>query len=99
MTSVSVGKVILKQLGGNRFVFMTGARNFLADANSLYFWVGRNSKNVNRCKVTLNGFDTYDVEYLSVRGPKVTVKAESKGLYADQLRADFTANTGLETSL
>ena len=43
--------------------------------------------------------DTYDVEFISIRGDKMTVKSEVKGVYADMLRDVFEQHTGLRTSL
>ena len=34
----TVPQEILKQLGGNRFIAMTGARKFFCDNNRLYDW-------------------------------------------------------------
>ena len=68
----SVAKIILQQLGGNKFVAMTGARNLLNVGNGLSFKIpgsGGFAKNgINYIKVTLNGLDTYDMEFGRIRG-------------------------------
>jgi hypothetical protein len=46
MTDLTVAKTILAQLGGERFVMMTGATNFVGGADSLAFRVGSNPKRV-----------------------------------------------------
>ena len=99
MGDMTVAKEILRQLGGNKFIAITGATNFVGSDNQLSFKVGRNSSRVTHVKITLNALDLYDVEYIRVWGVKRTVIAHSDGLYFDMLRPDFTAKTGLETSL
>ena len=37
MSDITVAKTILRQLGGRSFIFMTGARNLIASADSLSF--------------------------------------------------------------
>lgn len=98
-TNRRIANTILAQLGGNRFIAMTGARNLSAVANGLYFSVGRNSKGVNYCRINLTPADLYNVEYGFIRGGSTTVKGSSEGLYADQLQDDFTRATGLDTHL
>lgn len=100
------GKTILEQLGGNKFIAMTGAKNFGQDTKeqSIAFRIGRNAKNVNQVKITLTPMDLYDMEFLSVSVKKDgTVKrkiiSKVEGVYNDQLQETFTANTGMHTSL
>jgi ribosomal protein L5 len=94
-------QTVLKQLGGNKFIMMTGAKNFVQDAKKrmIGFKIGRNSKSINYVRITLNGMDTYDMEFLRIRGGKVTVVKEVKGVYNDQLQSIFTKYTGLYTHL
>ena len=42
-----VAEEILRQLGGNRFRVMTGAKNFSGTDNSLRMRIGRNKTNAN----------------------------------------------------
>ena len=92
---------VLKQLGGNKFIAMTGAKDFLKDDNKqmITFKIGRNNKQINHIRITLNAMDTYDMEFLycSVKGVKL--KSNSNGVYNDMLQAVFTEHTGLNTSL
>ena len=90
---------VIKQLGGGRFIAMTGAKNFVVGPKGAGFKIGRNSKGVNHVRINLNSMDTYDVEFISIRGDKMTVKSEVKGVYADMLRDVFEQHTGLRTSL
>lgn len=99
--STQVPETILEQLGGNRFIAMTGARTFLADGNTLRFRLPSNfaSHGINSVRVTLNGADTYDLVFSKVRGSSVTEVAAVTHVYADQLRDVFRSETGLDTTL
>lgn len=92
---------IFRQLGGNKFRVMTGAKNFLYSANSLSFKLPANfaKDGINYVKVTLNNSDLYDVVFGKTRGLNYKELAKSENLYADMLQADFTNTTGLDTSL
>jgi len=93
------GAEVIKQLGGGRFIAMTGAKDFFLGPKGVVFKIGRNSKGVNYVRINLNSMDTYDVEFLSVRNYKEKVKSKAKGIYADMLRDAFEQHTGLRTSL
>lgn len=90
-----VAQTILNQLGGNRFIAMTGARNFVAGPTTLRFSVPKGLNVV----VTLEPSDTYTVDFYRVRGAKCMSLAQSRDVYADQLQAVFTEHTGLYTHL
>jgi hypothetical protein len=97
-----VAQTILSQLGGNRFIAMTGAKNFVGGNDDLRFFLPRAAKNgVNRFWVRLDADDTYTVEggkWNAKRLEVVRVK-RAEGIYASNLRDVFTVITGLETSL
>ena len=97
--SQQVAKTILQQLGGNRFIAMTGAKNFGSSKNSLQFKIGRNSKSISHVIITLKSTDLYDVEFIRMRGVNRKVVKKLKGVYADQLGKIFTKFTGLRTRL
>lgn len=106
MTTTSnqqVAQTILSQLGGNRFIAMTGCSNFGSTPNSLSFKLPRGVKNkATHCTVTLDANDTYTVEFVKCNMRAAVyrqVVAETSGVYADQLCELFTAATGLYTSL
>ena len=92
------GGETLKQLGGRRFMAMTGAKNFAVGPKGMSFKIGRNSKNVNYVRIDLKN-DLYDMEFIQMRAGKLKVKSKEKGVYADQLQKMFTKNTGMYTSL
>ena len=100
-TSLQVAKTILEQLGGRRFIAMTGAKNFLGSERSLSFrlpsYFARNG--INAIRITLAANDTYTVEFSKIRGTKFTAVSTHEGIYWDGLAALFTAETGLFTTL
>lgn len=98
-SDLTVAMTILEQLGGNRFRAMTGARKFGGTANSLDFKLGRNGKNITDVRITLMPSDTYRMEFLKVRAGKVKIASTVEDVYNDSLRAVFTAETGLYTSM
>lgn len=93
----SAGEV-LKQLGGNRFIAMTGAKNFVKDDKKqmIGFKVPKAKDSIKYVRITLNEMDTYDVEFLNIN--MKTVK-KVDGIYNDQLQETFTEYTGLATHL
>lgn len=100
---MSVAKIILEQLGGNKFAVMTGAKDFAPGTNDLSFSLPSTPhfvrSGINRVKITLNGSDTYDIEFARARGLKYMVVENHYDIYNDSLRSVFTKVTGLETSL
>jgi len=98
---MTAGEIILQQLGGNRFIVMTGASQFAQDRTSLRFALpARAAKNrIRYCIITLAGDDTYDMEFGTAMGVRYRLVAERRGIYCDQLADVFTAETGLYTRL
>ncbi|WP_022721619.1 hypothetical protein [Rhodopseudomonas sp. B29] len=98
----TIAQTILEQLGGRRFVAMTGARNFLShNDGALSFALPSNfaTAGINRVKITLTPTDDYTIEFAKVRGVSIKTIASVDGVYADTLRDVFTDRTGLDTSL
>ena len=94
------GGETLKQLGGNKFIAMTGAKNFAVGPKGMGFKIGRNSKGVNYVRIDLDrGKDLYNMEFIQMRAGKLKVKSKVKGVYNDQLQKMFTKHTGMYTSL
>ena len=96
---MQIANTILAQLGGNRFLAMTGATNLLGGENSLQFKIGRNDAKVTHVRITLNASDLYDVEFFNVRGLNRKSLGALDGVYADQLAEVFTRKTGLVVAL
>jgi len=100
---------IFEQLGGQRFAYMTGARNLIAGEDRagafLRMDLPRNAGKVNRLKITYKaGADIYEMYFYKMTfnrreaGFKLTneVKVE---VYAHELETVFTDKTGLYTRL
>ena len=91
--------VLLKQLGGNKFIAMTGAKGFAFSDKYMSFKIGRNSKGINFVRIGHNAKDLYDMEFgfVSVKGIKVKKKVND--VYADMLGTIFTKYTGMNVRL
>jgi hypothetical protein len=102
MADLHVAQTILQQLGGQRFLVMTGAKNLIGSADSLTLRINSvnyDGKRVNVVKVTLDPLDTYTVTASYLRAGKLKTVATVSDVYNDALQAVFTRVTGLHTSL
>lgn len=102
---------MLEQLGGGRFIAMTGARDFLAFSadeeqthlGGLQFRLPRDlaKDGINKVRITLLLSDTYKVEALVVkpRSHSFEVKGSLEGVYSDMLEEVFRDLTGLATRI
>lgn len=92
---------VLHQLGGRKFIAMTGAKQFVKDDKNktIIFRLPKAKKGINYIRIKLTGSDLYDVEFISIRGANVKTVAKETGIYNDQLQSTFTKHTGLYTSL
>ena len=95
-----VANEIYRQLGGNRFRVMTGAKNMVSTENGIRMRIGRNKTNANFMEISLNSLDLYDITFA-----KVTRNFEMKSVktydnvYNDMLVSLFESHTGMYTSL
>lgn len=97
MTTTNTAAEILKQLGGNKFIAMTGAACF-SDGNTLVAkFKGSNIANI--MYVTLNGSDLYNVKICKFKGTNLKTVKEVNNAYADMLTPIFENTTGLRTKL
>ncbi|QAY80241.1 hypothetical protein [Sphingosinicella sp. BN140058] len=99
---MTVAKTILAQLGGNRFVQMTSAKDFSGGPDCLMFRLPAASTKhrANAMRIYLDPTDSYRLELVKVtraKGPEVVDKREM--IYAEQLQSIFTDMTGLYTRL
>ena len=95
----AIAQTIIDQIGGDRFAFMTGSKNFMSIDSGLQFSIGRNVLKCNRITIILNGRDLYDVTYYSIRGVSVKIKHSESDIYAENLRQSIENATELYTSL
>jgi hypothetical protein len=94
-----IASTILRQLGGNKFLAMTGAKYLVAGDNFLQFTLP--NRKINSVVVRLDGDDTYTMLFNKKTNMGIDIKpiASATGVYADQLQNVFTDKTGLYTSL
>ena len=73
-------KQTLQQLGGNRFIAMTGAKNLAIDKskNELHMKIMRNAKGISHVRIRLTSMDLYDMEFLQVRAGRIKIKSKEK---------------------
>ena len=92
---------ILGQLGGRRFLGMTGSKNLTSGERSLSMKLIPNKSHAKYLKVRLNGLDLYDMIFFSVgrHDLEPIVKHEANNLYADMIVMEFEKITGLYTQL
>jgi len=90
---------ILAQLGGNKFVVMTGASCYSDDNGNTLVAKFKGSPVANILYVTLNSMDTYDVKICKFRGTNIKTIKEVNGAYAEMLKPIFEQTTKLRTSL
>lgn len=110
----TTAEIILQQLGGGRFITMTGSKHFIGDQNWLRFNIGKNASKANKVKITLDADDTYTMTFtkftpysFKIRKDGTfketpesqTIIAECKGVYCDMLQDVFTKITGMYTRL
>lgn len=96
---MQVAQTILSQLGGNKFIAMTGASNLGGTDNSLSFKIGKNSKKVTHVRIELNANDLYDVKFFGGRGVNLRCISEFENVYSENLVELFESETGLFTKL
>ena len=95
-----VANTIYRQLGGNKFRVMTGAKNMVSHEFALSMKIGRNKTNANFMVVELNGNDLYNVTFakLTKMGEMKSVKTYDN-VYSDMLVSIFESHTGMYTTL
>lgn len=99
----SVAGGILEQLGGNKFLAMTGAKQLMSfdtpGYGGLQFKLpksgARAKLGIDAVRITLEDNDTYTMRFYKGMQEVRAIGA----LYSDNLRQAFTSVTGLETSL
>lgn len=103
--SKQIANTILQQLGGNRFIVMTGAKSFIAHDDGLSFSIGRNSKSINYVKIAIELNDLYTITFekrsISTKTAVLTRKVieQIENVYFDQLQSIFQNVTGLYTRI
>lgn len=97
---MNIANTIIAQLGGARFEAMTGAKQWVNTGNGVQFAIGRGAINkANKVRITLDENDTYTVSFFNIRGVNVREISTHSMVYADQLTALFTKQTGMDTRI
>lgn len=98
--TMQIAQTILAQLGGNKFIAMTGAKDFVGGDDTLRFKIPK-SNDINLVRVTLDFNDTYRVTFSNWNARKLAERIVHTvdNVYADGLRDLFENQTGLYTRL
>lgn len=108
---MTVAEIILRQLGGGKFIAMTGAKQLIAGENRLGMLLPKNASKANRLVIVLDADDTYTMRFYRFTAGRVNRKTltyiEEKieevksvhGVYCDMLQDVFTKVTGMHTHL
>ena len=96
-----VANTILNQIGGRRFIMMTGAKDFVASEYGITFRLPARSakQGINKVRIVLLADDTYEMQFIKYANMMDKRIATSSGVYCDMLEDVFEANTGLYTSM
>ena len=106
---MSVPEIIISQLGGNKFIVMTGSKDFIGFDKTLKMSLAKNISKANRLSITLDGDDTYSMRFYRITHGHVNRRTGAwidekivdiqrySGVYCDQLQEAFTRVTGLYT--
>lgn len=111
---MKVANQILEQLGGNKFIAMTGSRNFIDCGNALSMHLTTNKAKAKYLKIELTSMDLYSVTFsrnkkvlnkeYAAAGVKIyddvhEIVKTFDNVYAEDLQMIFTSVTGLYTRL
>ncbi|NTW34276.1 MAG: hypothetical protein HGB12_16930 [Bacteroidetes bacterium] len=111
MNATEITQELIKQLGDNKFLMMTGCKKLMfadvTETNKNY-WLRmnlmQNKSGANRLKIFLMGDDTYTMKFYHQTINKnfdciITKEQTFEGVYHDMLQNIFTKVTGLYTKL
>lgn len=103
---LQIAQTILDQLGGNKFLVMTGAKNLQAVESGFSFTLPSKfaTNKANFVKIELTVMDDYVVSFYHNKcRSRFSVECElisrHDGIYCDTLQSLFTRETGLHTHL
>lgn len=99
LNTMSAAVEILKQLGGNKFIAMTGATCYSDNDGNTLVVKFKGSRIANIMYVTLNCLDLYDVKICKYKAMEVKPIKEVENVCFDVLKDIFEETTRLRTSL
>jgi len=95
---MKTAQVILDQLGGDKFVAITGVYDIAFATKSLHMRLPENKSKARALSVFLVG-DDYIMKFWKTVNTDIVYIADIDGVHRDQLQAVFTDVTGLDTHL
>ncbi len=97
-----IAATILRQIGGKRFVVMTGSHDFINLGNGLRMSLSRNKTSANRLEIIYDaGADLYNMRFyrqsfsLKIFEVKIKDIKTYEGVYCDMLEDIFSDVTGM----
>ncbi len=100
---MAIAGEIIRQLGGHKFVVMTGAKDILALDSGVRFRLpgggGFCRHGINYVRIELDPNDTYSMAFFKANKKGSQKLAGFSFVYFDKLQELFTQETGLETHL
>ena len=102
MNTPQVPAEILRQLGGSKFIAMTGSKNFTYDSKNPFYLsmhLTKNKAGAKFLKIELNGLDLYNVTFSKLIKEQIVTVKSFENVYDDMLQNIFTQVTGLSTHL
>ena len=97
-TANQIANTIVDQLGGGRKLQMfIGLKQLITESLgvTLVFPLPKHTGAVNRVRITLNGSDLYDMEFIRTRGSSQKIVKEFNNVFAEDLKDMFEKGTGL----
>lgn len=101
-----IAATILRQIGGRRFVAMTGSHDFINLGNGLRMSLSRNKTSANRLEIIYDeGADLYNMRFYRQSFIRKTFECQTKdiktyeGVYWDMLEDIFSEVTGMHLYL
>lgn len=95
-------EIILQQLGGRKFIAMTGATVMRDGDNKLIAKI-KGSKKYNHIEISHNSLDLYDIRFVKIGGVKTmyAIKKDEtfNNIYAEDMVNLIESETGLYLSL
>jgi hypothetical protein len=96
--SNNIAATIVRQLGGGgKLQMMIGLKQLINEplGVTLVFPLPKHSGAVNRVRITLNGKDLYDMEFIRTRGMSQKIVKVFNDVYAEDIKDRFEEGTGL----
>lgn len=102
MAMTTLNQLTNSNNGINRLSAMIGAHSFVRsekDYNIMFSFKARAGNKANKCRITINAMDLYDVEFFKLRAGNCKTISTHNDIYFDQLKKLFEKETGLYLSL